>query len=275
MICIPRPPPPKGFSGSTRFWCASSSVCCARRTARVIWSRTSAAVCVHAWRPMNTAVARSRSSPGHCPNRETCSVGPRLRRQLFGNAALGLLYSGNFGRAHCYEEFLELARLLGDESIRFCFGVRGNRANELRAAVRNADRNVSFAGFAPESELAKRLAAADIHLVSLRPDWTGVVVPSKFFGSLAAGRPVIFAGSRDAAIARWIEAYGVGWVLDRSSLEKVARDLRHLAQLPGRINSAPNGTAMMSTTRTSPGAGSWTAGTGNSGRCSEQTGRWR
>jgi glycosyltransferase involved in cell wall biosynthesis len=153
-----------------------------------------------------------------------------FRQQLFGNAALGLLYSGNFGRAHCYEEFLELARLLGDDNICFCFGVRGNRANDLRAAVRDADRNVSFAGFAPESELAKRLAAADIHLVSLRPEWTGVVVPSKFFGSLAAGRPVIFAGSRDGAIARWIEAYGVGWVLDRSSLDQVARDLRHLAR---------------------------------------------
>lgn len=152
-----------------------------------------------------------------------------MRQQLFGNAALGLLYSGNFGRAHTYEELLELARLLRDENIHFCFGVRGNRADELRTAVRGADRNVSLAGFAPESELANRLTAADIHLVSLRPDWTGVVVPSKFFGSLAAGRPVIFAGSRKAALAQWIEAYGVGWVLDRSSLEKVARDLKHLA----------------------------------------------
>jgi glycosyltransferase involved in cell wall biosynthesis len=158
-----------------------------------------------------------------CPDRA-------VREQLFGNAALGLLYSGNFGRAHSYEEFLELARLLRDENIRFCFGVRGNRASELQVAVRDADRNVRLAGFARESELANRLAAADIHLVSLRPDWTGVVVPSKFFGSLAAGRPVIFAGSREAAIARWIEASGVGWVLDRSSLEMVARDLRHLAK---------------------------------------------
>lgn len=157
-----------------------------------------------------------------CPDRE-------VRKELFGSASLALLYSGNFGRAHSYAEFLELSRLLRDENIHFCFGVRGNRANDLRAAVRDAAQNVSLAGFAPESELAKRLTAADIHLVSLRPEWTGVVVPSKFFGSLAAGRPVIFAGSRDAAIARWIEAYGVGWVLDRSSLEKVACDLRRLA----------------------------------------------
>jgi glycosyltransferase involved in cell wall biosynthesis len=152
------------------------------------------------------------------------------RIQLFGKAALAVLYSGNFGRAHSYEELLELARLLRGQDIHFCFAVRGNRAAELRAAVRADDSNVSFAGFAPESELAKHLAAADIHLVSLRPDWTGVVVPSKFFGSLAAGRPIVFAGSQEAAIAQWIQAYGIGWVLDRSSVEKVAVDLQRLAQ---------------------------------------------
>jgi colanic acid biosynthesis glycosyl transferase WcaI len=155
---------------------------------------------------------------------------PITRQNLFGEAALGLLYSGNFGRAHSYEEFLELARCLRGEPIHFCFGIRGNQAAELRAAVRPEDTNVSFAGFAPESALEQRLGAADIHLVSLRPSWTGVVVPSKFFGSLAAGRPVLFAGSRDSAIAEWIREHGVGWVLDRESLPQVAQELRRLAK---------------------------------------------
>src|SRR5262249_36777308 len=125
------------------------------------------------------------------------------RRELFGEAPLGLLYSGNFGRAHSFAEFLDLGRRLRGSRVRLWFGVRGNRAAELRRAVGPEDENVGFAGFAPEAALGKRLAAADIHLVSLRPEWTGLVVPSKFFGSLAAGRPVLFAGSRDAAIARW------------------------------------------------------------------------
>jgi glycosyltransferase involved in cell wall biosynthesis len=152
------------------------------------------------------------------------------RQELFGEAKLGLLYSGSFGRAHSYEDFLELARSLRGESIHFCFGVRGNQAEELRAAVRADDTNVSFAGFAPESALEKRLGAADIHLVSLRPAWTGVVVPSKFFGCLAAGRPVLFAGSQNAAIAQWIREYSIGWVLDRETLPEVAQELRQLAK---------------------------------------------
>ena len=112
----------------------------------------------------------------------------------------------------------------------FCFGVRGNRAAALRAAVGDDDTNVRFAGFAPEAELERRLGAADVHIASLRQDWTGIVVPSKFFGSLSMGRPVVFAGSRRSSIARWIEEHRVGWVLDEGSLPEVAADLRRTAK---------------------------------------------
>jgi colanic acid biosynthesis glycosyl transferase WcaI len=157
---------------------------------------------------------------------------PAVRRELFGERPLGLLYSGNFGRAHSFSDFLDLARLLRDDGVHFCFGVRGNRAEELRSAIGPDDSNISLAGFVPESELSKRLAAADVHLVSLRPEWSGMVVPSKFFGALAAGRPVLFAGPRDAAIAGWIEEHGVGWVLDDQTQEEVASKLRSLAKAP-------------------------------------------
>jgi colanic acid biosynthesis glycosyl transferase WcaI len=160
---------------------------------------------------------------------------PTVRRDLFGDASIGLLYSGTFGRAHTYEEFLALARLLRNDGVNFCFAGRGNRAEELRQAVVADDVNVSFAGFAPESELEKRLTACDLHLVSLRPDWTGTVVPSKFFGALAAGRGVVFAGSADSAIARWIVEHQVGWVLTPETIATVARELRALAADPSRL----------------------------------------
>ena len=161
-------------------------------------------------------------------------VDAEARRALFGDASLGLLYSGNFARGHSYESILELARRMrGDARVKFCFGVRGNRAAELKAAVTPEDTNVGFAGFAPESELEKRLGAADIHLASLRDaSWAGIIVPSKFFGSLASGRPVIFAGPRTSAIAGWIEEHGVGWVLEARTMDAVAAELSSLAGSP-------------------------------------------
>ncbi len=156
-----------------------------------------------------------------------------VRANLFGSAAkLGLLYSGSFGRAHSYREFLALARQLRGTGIEFCFAGRGNRADELKAAVEPADANVRFAGFAPESELELRLTACDLHLVSLQDEWTGTVVPSKFFGALAVGRAVLFAGSAQSAIAKWINEHRVGWVVDANNLATVALELQRLAENP-------------------------------------------
>ena len=156
-----------------------------------------------------------------------------VRTALFGaGAKLGLLYSGSFGRAHSHVEFLSLARALRGTGIEFCFAGRGNRAEELRAAVGPDDTNVRFAGFAPESELELRLTACDLHLVSLREEWTGTVVPSKFFGALAVGRAVLFAGSPDSAIAIWIREHRVGWVLQEKTIGEVASALQLLAENP-------------------------------------------
>jgi hypothetical protein len=47
----------------------------------------------------------------------------------------------------------------------------------------------------------------------LRKEWTGTVVPSKFFGALAIGQPVLFVGSRESSVARIIEEHGVGWLI--------------------------------------------------------------
>jgi colanic acid biosynthesis glycosyl transferase WcaI len=160
---------------------------------------------------------------------------PNVRSRLFGDARLALLYSGNLGRAHAYREFLELARSLAGTGIEFRWSVRGNAVDQLRSEIHESDTHIGMLGFAPESELARHLAAADIHLVSLKPEWSGVVVPSKFFGSLAAGRPVLFAGPEDSSVARWIREHKVGWVLNSTSFAEVAFRLRYLAEDPERL----------------------------------------
>lgn len=157
---------------------------------------------------------------------------PVLRRRIFGDAKLALLYSGNLGRAHNFREFLALARSLRSSGVEFRWSVRGNAVGELQQAIQPSDTNVGLLPFVEEADLAAHLAAADIHLVSLKPEWSGIVVPSKFFGSLAAGRPVLFAGPKDSSVARWIPQYQVGCVLDGSNFEEVDIWLRQLAASP-------------------------------------------
>src|ERR1700738_583559 len=95
----------------------------------------------------------------------------------------------------------------------------------LRSDILVSDNNVTLCPFASQEHLEARLSAADILVVTLRDEWTGAVVPSKFFGALAAGRPVLFEGSDDCAIAQWIKEFGVGWVLTPASEEAIAKQL--------------------------------------------------
>ncbi len=145
-----------------------------------------------------------------------------VRHAIFGHAQLALMYSGTMGRAHSFEDLLTLVRGMSDSQVHLAFSVQGNRDASLRQALAKEDWNISLIPFASSAELELRLAAADIHVVSLRPSWTGTVVPSKFFGALAVGRPVLFCGSKTSGIARWIEQYEVGWVLEPGCASQVA-----------------------------------------------------
>ena len=161
------------------------------------------------------------------------------RADLFGeNAQLAILYSGNMGKAHDFQQIVNLARYLRKNNalgIVFCFACRGNRYEELRSQVTAQDTNIRFAGFADESQLAKRLGCADIHLVSLIDEWSGIVVPSKFFGSTAMGKPIIFNGPQDSAIAQWISQYEIGWILNSDNIPQIATELIQLQNKPQTI----------------------------------------
>jgi colanic acid biosynthesis glycosyl transferase WcaI len=158
---------------------------------------------------------------------------PAVRAALFRDAKLGLLYAGTLGRAHDFGQILQLARACRARSgrtISFCFACRGNRVAELRNALTPADDNITLAPFAAESELAARLASADLHVVSLRQEWAGVVVPSKFFASLAMGRPVVYFGPATSEIAAWVRELDVGFhVGDTPDLTAVVDRLHAIA----------------------------------------------
>ena len=131
---------------------------------------------------------------------------------------------------------MDIARKLRENpEIKIAFSIRGNCEAELRNAVTPDDSNISFVDYAPLDRLEARLSAADIQLVSLQPEWTGTVVPSKFFGALATGRPVLFSGRDDSAIAKWIREFNVGWVLSDDSIDDVLQQLDHLARHPEEL----------------------------------------
>ena len=112
-------------------------------------------------------------------------------------------YSGNLGRAHEYGTLLAAAEALRDErDMVFLFIGGGASMDGLRAEAGRAGSGICcFGHTSPTSALRESLAVPDVHLVVLRPEMEGLIVPSKFYGIAAAGRPTIFVGSLEGEIA--------------------------------------------------------------------------
>jgi len=131
-----------------------------------------------------------------------------------------VMYSGNMGLAHPFDAVLDAAdRLHGSHpDIQFVFVGDGPRKTDLQAQVaRRGLDAVRFLPFQPFETLSQSLSGADLHLVTMEAEAEGLVVPSKIYGALAAGRPVAFLGPSRSEAARLLEDARCGTVLPNVS----------------------------------------------------------
>jgi colanic acid biosynthesis glycosyl transferase WcaI len=143
-------------------------------------------------------------------------------------------YSGNLGRAHEFETLLGAADALKREPT-FIFLIIGSGAKMealKRGVATRALDNFRFLPYQPRDTLEDSLAAADVHLVSLLPALEGLIVPSKVYGILAAGRPLIFIGDMDGDIGRIIERAQCGQFVRVGDSTALGEALRNLAAEP-------------------------------------------
>jgi len=147
-----------------------------------------------------------------------------------------IAYSGNLGRVHVLDPIIAAANLLKTESdIVFLFVGDGPQRTflEKRAASLRLP-NVRFLPAQPRDRLAESLCAGDVHLVTLRPGCENLVYPSKLYGILTVGRPVVYVGPGRCGLADEIRTSGAGVVIDPGSPQALASSLRELKDNPGR-----------------------------------------
>lgn len=154
----------------------------------------------------------------------------RTRRRLGLEGTFVVGYSGNLGRAHEFDTLMGAARLLqSDPDIAFLITGAGARASALQQATQEAGlTNITFQDYQPPELLSDSMAAADIHFVSLLPALEGLIVPSKIYGILAAGRPALFVGDTGGDVARLIREFQCGIVVAVGDSGRLARELRAL-----------------------------------------------
>lgn len=145
-------------------------------------------------------------------------------------------YSGNFGRAHDFSTLLEAAVLLSDdEDIQFLLIGGGQQRAHVEEIVRNRDlKNVIFKPLQPAQNIAESLSAADAHIVSLIPRLEHCIVPSKFYGVLAAGRPTLFVGDSKGEVARVVASADCGAAVKIGEGQRLADFIVEMKDSPDR-----------------------------------------
>jgi hypothetical protein len=139
-------------------------------------------------------------------------------------------YSGNLGRVHDLMPLLDTAAALQTETdIVFVFIGDGAQRGALETeAQKRGLRNVRFFPAQPRTQLAETLALGDVHFVTLRAGCEPLVFPSKLHGIAAVGRPVLFVGPRECALARLVAGRGMGAVFAREETALLAEAIRSL-----------------------------------------------
>lgn len=140
----------------------------------------------------------------------------RLRYDLGLQDKFIVMYSGNAGMAHRFDEVLEAMRLLkGHSDIYFLFVGDGPRKTEIiEFTARYQIKNFQYLDYFPRARLSESLSMANLHLLTLRQEMAGIAVPCKLYGIMAVGRPVVMVGPVKSEPASTILAEKMGHVID-------------------------------------------------------------
>lgn len=181
------------------------------------------------------------------PNWPPSSVAPvsheenPFRREHDLDDRFVVMYSGNMGLAHPFDAVLNAAARLREErpDIRFVLIGDGPRKEALqRQVARRGLSTVQFLPFQPRERLAESLSAADLHLVTMQEKLEGLVVPSKLYGALGAGRPSLFLGPAGSEAARVVDEHECGTVLPKPTGAALADAIRDWHDAPDRWEQA-------------------------------------
>lgn len=138
-----------------------------------------------------------------------------LVRQGTAATPICFQYSGNLGQGHDFETIAAaMALFRACKNVRFEFIGRGKCLPYLEEQARQLEvGNCGFADYVPIDRLNESLNRADICLVTVRPGFEGLIVPSKIYGIMAVGKPVLYIGPVDGEIPSLIRKHHIGWTV--------------------------------------------------------------
>jgi colanic acid biosynthesis glycosyl transferase WcaI len=163
-----------------------------------------------------------------------CELDAEVIRTIRSGYRFVLLHAGNLGFYGAWETLLAAARELAEDGVSLVFVGDGAQRSRLEAAAAGAT-NVRFLPFFPTHQLASVLSAADAHVVTIKRGLEGVVVPSKLYGVLAAGRPIVVVAPQQTDAASLAARDGFGVSADPDNSAELVAIVRTLLGDPRRL----------------------------------------
>ena len=124
---------------------------------------------------------------------------PEIVRVIRGSFSFVLLHAGNLGFYGAWNTLITAARKLANDGVGLVFVGGGALRGQLEIAAAGAD-NIRFLDYFPSNKIPSVLAAPDAHVVTVKRGLEGVVVPSKMYGILAAGKPIVAVAPKETDV---------------------------------------------------------------------------
>jgi glycosyltransferase involved in cell wall biosynthesis len=162
----------------------------------------------------------------------------RARHGLAGKFVV--MYSGNHSPSNPLTTLLDAVVQLKDEpDVRFLFVGGGSGKREVEDYIRNKNlSNALSLPYQPLSELKHSLSAADVHVVSLGQNMVGIVHPSKIYGAMAVGRPILFLGPKPSHVSDLLDRHDIGIHVNHGDVAGVLAAIRRFRQMsPEQLQS--------------------------------------
>lgn len=156
------------------------------------------------------------------------------RREYSGEGRLVVMYSGNHSPAHPLDTVLQAALRLQDvKGLDFFFVGGGLGKREIETIVeRKRPGNIRLLPYQPLETLHYSLSAADVHIVSVGNETVGIVHPSKIYGAMAAGRPILLLGPKHCHATDIINEHCIGWHIAHGDVDHAVKILRDICRAP-------------------------------------------
>ncbi|XDZ65403.1 glycosyltransferase family 4 protein [Alphaproteobacteria bacterium LSUCC0684] len=147
----------------------------------------------------------------HCVSKNNFSDRYKLNNKFV------ITYTGNMGYFHEFGSIINAAKFLSDNlDILFVFVGSGVSRKYISNHTSSLN-NVLLLDFLPFDQLIDLYKITSLHFVSLKEGYEGLMVPSKFYGLIASGKPILYQGNSCSEISNIINNSSCGTVYDSNT----------------------------------------------------------